>query len=48
MFKSIVLIPTQGFGHRIKAITSAKILSEYYMGGSLWIVVDDSSNRLDD
>ena len=30
MFKSIVLIPTQGFGNRIKAITSAKILAEYY------------------
>ena len=30
MFKTIVLIPTQGFGNRIKAITSGKILAEYY------------------
>ena len=30
MFKRIVLIPTQGFGNRIKAITSAKILAEYF------------------
>lgn len=30
MFKRIVLIPTQGFGNRIKAITSGKILAEYY------------------
>ena len=27
--KRIVLFPTQGFGNRIKAIVSAKILSEY-------------------